>query len=178
MIFQSDAAGMDAGAGECPACRLQMGWEERFQGAGAFGPHLTQGAPNFKAHEVGKQLSQSLPRLLAGRSLLWQHGCPAAGAATQLLCGVPSGKKEQLMLSRATTKKPHSQQGVLQNSDELSTPIPAPSPAAACRWARSLSNQRAAERAGLGIKETSLVMPPARGYKITLKGWDRPSYRA
>lgn len=154
-----------------------MGWEERSQGAGPFGPHLVQAAPNFKAHEMGKQPFQSLSSLLAGR-LLWQHGCPAAGAGARLLRGMPGGKKEQLMLSRVATKKPHSQRGVLQNSDELSTPIPAPSPAAACRRARSLSNRRAAERAGLGIKEASLVMPSVRGYKITLRGWDSPSYRA
>jgi len=110
--------------------------------------------------------------LLAGRCLLWQHVCPAAGVGTQLLHRLPSCKKEQLMLSKVATKKPHSQRGVLQNSNELSTPAPpAPSPTAACHQARSrLSNRRTAERPGLGFKETSLVVPSATECKITPRG--------
>lgn len=149
-----------------------MGWDEWSQGAGPFGTQLIQGDLNFQAHKMGNQLCQRLSRLLAERCLLWQHGCPAAGAGARLLSGMPSCKKEQLMLSKEATKKPHSQWGVLQNSNELSTPAPpAPSPTAACCQARSrLSNRRAAEWASLGIKEISLVMPSAREYKITLRG--------
>lgn len=119
---------------------------------------------------MGKQLSQRQSGLLAGRCLLWQHGCPAAWAGVQLLRGMPSCKKEQLMLSEAVTKQPHSQWGVLQNSNELSTPCSA-SAQPRCSWARShLSNHRAAEWAGLGVKEMTLVMPSARGYQIAPTG--------
>lgn len=103
--------------GENPACGLPMGWVKWSQEAGPFGTHLIQGDLNFQAHEIGNQTSQRLSGLLAGRCLLWQHGCPAAGAAVRLLCGMPSCKKEQLMLSKAATKKLHSQWGVLQNSN-------------------------------------------------------------
>lgn len=67
---------------------------------------------------MGQVLSQRLPGLLARSSC---SGSAAAQLPGRLLHRVPSGKKEQLVLSKAAIKSPQSLRVVLQNSNELST---------------------------------------------------------
>lgn len=89
--------------GENGACGMLMGREERPEGASPFGTRLIQGDPNFQSHEMGTQLSQRLPRLLAGTEM------PSLAARLPSCPGrhrMPGCKKEQLMLSEAATKSP------------------------------------------------------------------------
>lgn len=108
MIFHSDpakAAGMDTAveSWQSPALGLAVDWEECPKGLVLLENHFTQGGLNFRGHGMWKVLSQRLPRL-------WQ-GVPAVEVQLpsfwgQLLLGVSSGKKEQLLLSKATKKPP------------------------------------------------------------------------
>lgn len=117
------------GAGSRGACRKwdmecggdisQVGWRW-LDWLTPWGQHHPQCLnEEFPAHRIRKQLSLGLAELLAGRCHRWQHGCPAVGTDMRPSRGMPSHKKEQLMISKMCTKQPQSQQGTLQNSNKL-----------------------------------------------------------
>lgn len=133
----------------------RAGWEECPKGLVLLEHLFTQGGLNCQGHGMGKVLFQKVPGLWQG-ILALEVQLPSCWG--QLLHSVPSGKKEQLMLSKAATKSPQSQRGVLQNSNEPSTQAIPTTPLALHGGAIP----KVAGWAGRGEGETSVVITPMR----------------